>query len=118
VNLVAFGSESFAESVEIERVLTDARSCDATLFARKTMRKKLGVLAEREYPRLRLEAKTWGRKSSRSVRPVDGPTLSLLGKSRNSGNAETYALPPGQADQRAVVSAVSISLTRVPIFAA
>ena len=32
MNLVAFGSDSFAESVEIEGVLTDA-----ILFARKTM---------------------------------------------------------------------------------
>jgi len=37
MNLVAFGSDSFAESVEIEGVLTDARSGDAVLFARKTM---------------------------------------------------------------------------------
>ena len=36
-NVAAFGSESFDESVEIEGVLTDARSGDAVLFARKTM---------------------------------------------------------------------------------
>jgi len=36
MNVAAFGSESFAESVEIEGVLTHARSGDAALFARKT----------------------------------------------------------------------------------
>ena len=34
MNLVAFGSEYLAESVEIERVLTDATNGEATLFAR------------------------------------------------------------------------------------